>query len=195
MERELKWHADARLHDEVAAWAAPLCTAETRYDMDARYYDTADGMLAARRAGLRIRRENGESVCCLKCDVHTEGAEHVREEYECPADTIEHGLAALPAVGAPAALCGALAQSGVTEICRVHFTRRALTLTYQGAVAELALDTGTLSRGTREAPLCEIELEAKSGTDEGFRALCARLSSAFFLRPEPRSKLARAMAL
>lgn len=195
MERELKWHADARLQDEVAAWATALCTAKAHYEMDARYYDTADGMLAARRAGLRIRRENGESVCCLKCDVHTAGAEHIREEYECPADTIEHGLAALPAAGAPAALCDALAQSGVQEICRVRFIRHALTLTYQGATAELALDTGTLSRSGQEAPLCEIELEAKSGSDEGFRALCARLSSAFFLRPEPRSKLARAMAL
>ncbi len=195
MERELKWRADARLQDEIAAWAAPLCTARVRYDMDARYYDTADGMLAARKAGLRLRLENGESVCCLKCDVHTGGAEHVREEYECPAHTIEQGLAALPAAGAPAALCHALAQAGVAEICRVHFLRRALTLCYQGAVAELALDAGTLSRGTRELPLCEIELEYKSGAEEGFRALGARLSAAFYLRPEPRSKLARAMTL
>lgn len=195
MELELKWRADPALQGAAALWAQALCRAEASFEMDARYYDTADGLLASQRAGLRIRTENGRAVCCLKCGGAVDGASHLREEYECAADTAEAGLAALPDAGAPAALCRALLRAGVRETCRVRFTRRALTLADGEMQAELALDCGTLSRKGREAPLCEIELEHKSGPEAAFLALGARLAAAFSLRPEPESKLARAMAL
>ncbi|MGE4547980.1 MAG: CYTH domain-containing protein [Intestinibacillus sp.] len=195
MERELKWKADTALHRAVAEWAIARGAAETRYEMDARYYDTASGLLASQKAGLRLRLENGHGVCCLKCGGGVSGAAHLREEYECPADSIEAGVAALLDVGAPRALCQALLAEGVEETCRVRFIRRALTLRDAEMTAELALDCGTLSRQGRTAPLCEIELELKHGDEKTFFALGNALSSEFSLIPEPQTKLARASAL
>ena len=195
MEREYKWKANAALQRAVAEWAAARGAAETRYEMDARYYDTQTGLLASQRAGLRLRLENGHGVCCLKCGGGVSGAAHLREEYECPADSIETGVAALPGAGAPETLCRALLESGVVEICRVRFTRRAFLLHEPKMTAELALDCGTLSRGEQTAPLCEIELELKSGDETDFLAQGDALADMFSLLPEPKTKLARAAAL
>lgn len=195
MECEMKWQADAAAQDAVAAWARPLCESETVFKMDARYYDTADGLLRAQKAGLRLRLENGRGVCCLKCGGGVLGAQHTREEYECAAETVAAGLAALPAHGAPQALCQTLLARGVQEICQVRFTRRALLVRKGEMTAELALDCGTLSRDGRSSPLCEIELEHKSGDPAAFTALANALSDAFPLTPQPLSKLARAAAL
>ena len=64
-----------------------------------------------------------------------------------------------------------------------------------GAEAELALDYGQMSAGGKSAPLCEIELERKGGSEEWFLALGQALAQEFSLKPQPLSKLARARAL
>lgn len=195
MERERKWHGSKDLFQAVTVWAKPLCIQEAKYTMDARYYDTAEGFLSAHHAGLRIRVENGASVCCLKCGGHVNGAEHLREEYECPADSIITGLQGLMSVGAPYSLCQELIQKGVMEVCRVLFTRYAYTVQDGEMTAELALDSGILLHGEVTAPLCEIELEHKKGEESAFQQTAKRLENAFGLIPEPRSKLARALSL
>ena len=60
---------------------------------------------------------------------------------------------------------------------------------------ELALDEGALLGGGREEPLCEVEAELKRGRKEDTLALGAFLAETYGLTPEPKSKLARALAL
>lgn len=198
----MKWQADALLQQKISEWSIPLRDKVTHYAMDAVYYDTVDHDLSAQHAGLRIRKENGRSVCCLKCggSVQTNGL-HSREEYECEAQTIDEGIAGLRAAGAPIEICDLIAQKPLLTICRITFTRTAILLCQKNTdgnvcmTAELALDTGTLSHLQTTAPLCEIELEQKSGDIEAFLALANSLAQTFNLKPEPRSKLARAIAL
>ncbi len=203
MEQEMKWRADAAIQQSIFAWCAPLCVDDTRYQMDACYYDTPDGFLAAQHAGLRLRTENGKCVCCLKCggDVSESGL-HTREEYEYPADTIREGVVhLLKKAGAPAHICLPLLEKGVDEVCRVAFTRTALLLQVQPSpahptmTAELALDNGALHRGARTCPFAEVELEHKSGDVQAFLSFAAQLAQTFYLQPEPLSKLARAISL
>lgn len=198
----MKWRATPALIAQVMDWSEPLRIGGHRVKMDARYYDTADGFLASIQAGLRLRLENDVGVCCLKCggSANAEGL-HVREEYECRASSIVEGLLGLAATDAPPLVCAALRQKGVIEICRVQFSRMALDVsipTPSGedlVVAELSFDHGTLCGNGRKAPLCEIELEFKSGDAQAFDALARAIASQFSLVPEPLSKLARAAAL
>ena len=60
---------------------------------------------------------------------------------------------------------------------------------------ELALDEGVLLGGGRELPFAEVEVELKSGSDAVARDFAAALAAEFGLKPQPKSKLARAMAL
>ena len=60
---------------------------------------------------------------------------------------------------------------------------------------ELALDSGILLGGGREEPLCEVEVELKSGSKSAATNFANILAATYGMKPEPKSKFARALAL
>ena len=62
-------------------------------------------------------------------------------------------------------------------------------------MAELALDSGILLGGNREIPLCEVEVELKSGSEGAAIALARELADNYGLKEENKSKFRRASAL
>ena len=60
---------------------------------------------------------------------------------------------------------------------------------------ELALDQGCLMGGGKEIPLCEVEVELKSGDEAGAVAFARQLARDYGLQPEENSKFRRALAL
>ena len=198
MEQEFKWSTPdiGAFMDILAAYHMPekpgtVC-------MDARYYDTPDGMVKQMHGGLRLRTEGTQSVCCLKLAASSAfgGALKAREEFECEAPDIQSGLHLLPQqTKAPADVCRALLDAGLVELGLTTFTRHAVLLTADGCTAELSFDHGELIRGGRRAPISEMELELKSGSAAAFEALGKHLQETFSLTPEPLSKLVRLMRL
>lgn len=152
--------------------------------MEARYFDTPDGALASQGIAFRLRREGDQWV------------QTVKALGEGPLDRQEHNVARGPATAGAApeplpqlhagtvagarlqealhAASGPLAEIYGTEMDRV--TRNTIR---QGAVVELALDTGRVvaRRGTpqqAETPICELELELKAGPVAGLAALATQ---------------------
>jgi inorganic triphosphatase YgiF len=158
--------------------------------METTYFDTPTHALSAHRMTLRLRRENDETICTLKTPL-PDGS---RGEWECPATDIQRGIASLLALGAPEELTQFTA-AGVVPVCGARFTRIAVELPTADGMAELALDKGVLMGGGKEVPLCEVEVELKSGTEAALIALAAQLVSAHGLQTETHSKFRRAMAL
>ncbi|MDY3618610.1 CYTH domain-containing protein [Agathobaculum sp.] len=197
MEQEYKWRADQALLGGALLWASSRIGSQSRtIHMKSRYFDTADGFLKLRGAALRLRQENGVSVCCMKLrDETTPEGCRTHEEYQCEAETLEDGLLLLPGKGAPETLCAEAAKAPLMEQCAVDFMRVAILLQEHDTVCELALDQGELRRNGRAAPLCEIELEFLAGDAQVFHALASELAEHLSLEPEPDSKLKRAMAL
>ena len=64
-----------------------------------------------------------------------------------------------------------------------------------GGSVELALDQGFLIGGNRELPLCEVEVELKSGTTDLCDRFAHDLAARFQLTTEAASKFSRALAL
>ncbi len=195
MEREYKWTADREQF-------TTLCTALSLdphmifpLSMDAIYFDTADGMLRDQKVGLRLRRENAETMCCMKLRNTAQNGLHVHEEYECPADTLTEGLSKLASVGAPAALCETLAQTSLIPIAQVSFLRHPILWEHGRFSAELCFDQGHFVNNGRDAAFSEIECEFKAGDISAFEHTCTELAARFALVPELRSKLARALSL
>ena len=96
MEREFKWNIkQPEDFDRIADsdFVKPLVTEEIRLEMEAAYYDTADGLVSKAHGGLRLRRENKDKVVCLKLAARSafDGACKAREEYEDSADDIRSG--------------------------------------------------------------------------------------------------------
>ena len=161
----------------------------TEFAMATTYYDTPAGDLSGRHYTLRRRLENGQSVCTLKTPA---GA--ARNEWEIPCDSIEEALEKLPGLGCPADF-SQLVAGGVMAICGARFTRIAKTVVTPECTVEIALDQGVLTGGDRELPLCEVEVELKSGDVRYCDLFAKTLAARFSLKQEPKSKFRRALAL
>lgn len=158
--------------------------------MQTTYYDTPDAALSKRKMTLRLRKENDITVCTLKTPL-PDGS---RGEWECPASDIHSGIRALCALGAPEELLR-LTANGLNAVCGARFTRLAAEVPTADGFAELALDRGVLLGGGRELPLCEVEVELKSGSDAACLAFGMQLAKTYSLTEEPYSKFRRALAL
>lgn len=185
-EFELKYAAT-----DVAQAAIRQCYGPWRQIcMETTYYDTLDGALSQRRITLRLRKENEETVCTIKTPL-PDGS---RGEWECAATNIEDGICRLTALGAPE-IIPQLSNSGLVPRCGARFTRFAAEVPTADGTAELALDSGILLGGTQQMPLCEVEVELKSGSDAAAMALAADIAAKFGLTEESKSKFRRALAL
>ena len=186
IEYERKFRADRSILLEINA---TFSEASREISMETVYYDTPSGALSAKRYTLRRRLENGISVCTLKVP-----AGDARGEWETENVFIENAVPALIADGAPEEL-KELVKEGLLPICGAKFTRLAKTITLENAVAELALDHGYLFSGDRKEPLCEVELELKSGDKGCFDRYVLKFAGEFALEEEKTSKFARALQL
>ena len=158
-------------------------------EMETTYYDTPTGALSARHYTLRRRLENGVSVCTLKTP-----AGSARAEFELCCQSIEQAVAELPFLGCPADFAQ-IAQEGIVPVCGAKFTRIAKTVSLPEGSVELALDQGILMGGGKEIPLCEVEVELKSGDVRMCDMFARMLAARFGLQIQKHSKFRRALAL
>ena len=158
--------------------------------METTYYDSMDGGLSALHWTLRRRMENGVSVCTLKIPGEGFGC----GEWETECDDIYKALPILMAMDAPKELA-ALTAAGLREFCGARFTRLAGYIDAEGCTVELALDQGVLLGGGKELHFSEVEVELKSGSEDAAVAFGQALAREMDLKPESRSKVARAIAL
>ena len=187
VEFELKYSAEPRQQAEIEK----LYFEEHRcYRMQTTYYDTPSASLSQRHITLRCRMENDEAVCTVKTPISGYG----RGEWDCRCDDILKSIPLLCAQGAPAELAE-LTREGVQEVCGARFTRLAATVQFGDALLEIALDRGILTGGGREQPLCEVEVELKSGEPELAIAFGLQLKNKFGLVPQEKSKFRRALSL
>ena len=185
-EFELKYGASP---EQQAAIAAKFGEFET-IAMATTYYDTPDGALSARHITLRLRTENGTAVCTVKTPCPDGG----RGEWELPCENITDAIPLLCKLGAPAEL-SLWTANGVVSICGARFTRRAKQIQLADCTVELALDEGILTGAGKEIPLCEIEVEFKSGSEAAAVVFANVLAAEFNLKPENKSKFRRAREL
>jgi hypothetical protein len=81
------------------------------------------------------------------------------------------------------------------EAWRAVFDRTTALVPLGDGQFELAVDRGEIKAPWRSGPLCEVELELKSGTVPALRAAAMTLGAELAVRPDGWSKTARGMAL
>lgn len=187
IEFELKFRAAP---ETLAAIDQAVAGEKKKFCMETTYYDTPSGALAQRHYTLRRRMENEASICTLKTPADGMG----RREFELERASIQEAIPELCKLSGIPDLPALLAE-GIMPICGARFTRIAKQVALDGCTVELALDSGVLIGGGREVPLCEVEVELKSGSREAALAYAMQLSLAFGLTQETRSKFQRAQAL
>ena len=161
----------------------------TQIKMETTYYDTPEGSLAARWYTLRRRMENEKSVCTLKVPEKGLG----RGEYEVCCEDIAQAIPELERRSDTELV--ELTKAGLVQVCGARFTRLCQTVAMPECTVEIALDAGVLTGGDKTVPLCEVEVELKSGEDSAAIAFAQSLAREFSLAVEKKSKFARALAL
>jgi inorganic triphosphatase YgiF len=154
------------------------------------YFDTPQLDLRSHRVALRVRRENGAWIQCLKGAGSYVGGVHVRREIEAPVEGRKLDLSKLPVEGDWGRLFESAVDRASLQPCFVSDIRRRRCTVHgeNGAEIEVALDQGTLKAGRRRRKLCELELELKAGDPVVLLQLARNLGDRAALRVEPVSK-------
>lgn len=197
LEVELKFQVPTQRLAAVRRAMAGASLQTTR--LRARYYDTPDRRLAQAHIALRLRQEGERWVQTLKAPGSSALArlEHEVERRSGDGDDLQLDLqlhAHTPAAEALLQALGCSLDEGMalvrprfeTDVLRHHRVLRS-----GGAQVELALDLGEVRAGDLTQPLCELELELKSGPLAGLMSLAAKWSQRHGLWLDSRTKSER----
>lgn len=159
------------------------------------YYDTPALELMRKAVALRIRKIGQRRVQSIKSGQVNGASGLARREWE---RTIEGDLPDLTMLDDPELRRLIKSDSGKASLKPVFVTdvrREVWPLRIGAAEIECAIDVGEIKTDDRSAPLCEVELELKSGLPSKLFELARRLNKAVPLRIEPASKAARGYSL
>lgn len=188
---EIEIKLGGRRTELAAAFAAAGAGRGKSARLVSHYYDTADGALWRKGYTLRLRRLRRGHELTLKRDA----ADPIRRgEWTAPLDAPTVDIELLPD-DAPKREVAKLASAGLTCRFTSEVSRRTRLVEAQGASIELALDQGRIVAGEREAPVCELEFELKSGDAGGLLALARQMLDARALWFAAESKAERGFAL
>jgi triphosphatase len=166
------------------------------------YFDTPALALARAKSALRLRRTPDGWLQTFKTAGVAQNGLHARHEWEMPVAGEALEIARLLHECDEAGVATALSEAAPALIAlfRTDFTRTLWTLTVDGAQIEAAVDQGEISAEvngeTRHAPICEIELELKTGDEAALHTLAAQLAAELTgLAPDDISKAQRGYRL
>ncbi|WP_256856509.1 CYTH and CHAD domain-containing protein [Variovorax sp. KK3] len=181
-EFEIKFQVDPQSRAAVEGAVARGSSRSER--LQARYYDTADGTLAAQRIVLRIRKEGRRWVQTAKAPG---GNALERHEHNVEITTERASETPLPQLdrhaGTPVGelIARAIQSSGHTpaDIALVplygtDIRRTTREMRTGDARVELAFDRGEVRAAERAHPICELEIELKSGSPQSVLELARR---------------------
>ncbi|MET0365843.1 MAG: CHAD domain-containing protein [Sphingobium sp.] len=164
------------LTTEAAAFleASPLLEgAMAKAKLHARYFDTPQQDLAAHGLTLRIRRSGNKRTQTVKGEGAPAAGLFDRSEWELPVsdDTpVMDDRTPVPALLSD--ISAALAPAFDVKV-----ERRTWIVAEGGSSIELVIDRGAAQAGTREAPICEVELELKAGNTDALFAMARKLDA------------------
>ncbi len=144
-----------------------------RLRLQARYFDTTDGLLARHRIALRLRLEGRRWVQTLKTT--GDGAVH-RLEHEVRIAGLAKAVPVLDPSRHDGSAAGQALQTVLQTVPDAVLVERHATDVWRlscllqdagGTQIEAALDIGSVSSGARSVPIVELELEHKGGPVQG----------------------------
>lgn len=169
----------------------------TTRTFEAMYFDTQDQALRQAGFAYRIRREGDRWIATVKSD-RTAAAGGLSDREEFSEEVSGPDVPLIPFEGTHWGdrLVRAIGGEKLRLLFTTRFTRTTLDLRLEnGTSVELALDHGMIWGGQGGEPLCELELELKSGSVCGLLMFAGELAGRWHLLPELRSKYERGLDL
>jgi len=159
--------------------------------LDNQYFDTDDLKLNQSHAALRVRKSQYGYVQTLKNKGTALAGLHVRGEweYDIPSAHIDWSL-----FPQDIQIEDEIKQA-IKPLFKTDFNRHVWNVSFGQSQIELVMDQGLICTTKHNAPICEIELELKSGDAADLFALALQLAKRYPLVPCDISKAERGYAL
>lgn len=126
------------------------------------YYDTPKLELHGREMALRLRRAGGRWLQTLKGGGSVRAGLHQRNEWEAPVALARLDFSVLQASVLESYLPPRL-RNKLKSVFVTDFYRTSRLLEWRGAQIEVCMDHGVVKTAQHSTPICEVELELKSG--------------------------------
>lgn len=160
------------------------------------YFDTPDKWLRQHDIGLRIRRFDDVFVQTVKTAGRVVAGLHQRPEYNAEHTSNVPELTLHPSDIWPAGKDVITLQEELSPLFSTNFTREQWLISMpDGSQIEVAFDQGKVEADDKEDPICEVELELKSGQTEALFTLARRFSEEGGMRLGNLSKAAKGYRL
>lgn len=159
------------------------------------YYDTDDLNFKKHGIAYRVRdKGDGSFEATVKTSRKSSSGLSERVELNMPLNSDEAVLTGFKELGLGFELTE-LAPAGVEKLFTTEIERTTYILDLPGAVAELAIDKGCISRGRDKDKIEEIEIELLEGNKGALLEFAARIAAEVPVFIEKRSKFTRGLAL
>lgn len=158
-EIELKLQLDTASADLIETSDLLSTASSSTVQQRSIYFDTPDRALAAADISFRIRHLEDRRVQTVKAAGRSSAGLFARSEWE---KLVDSDVPVIDNTTPVQALLGADADDLALAFI-VEMSRRTWTVTEGSAVIEVVLDRGAVVAGDRLSPVCEMELELKSG--------------------------------
>lgn len=160
------------------------------------YFDTPDQWLRQHDIGLRIRRFDDVYVQTVKTAGRVVAGLHQRPEFNAEHDSNDPELTLHPQDIWPAGKDIATLQAELEPLFATNFTREQWLIGMpDGSQVEVAFDQGKVEANGKEDPICEVELELKSGQTDALFTLARSFSEQGGMRLGNLSKAAKGYRL
>lgn len=194
-ETELKLWLRAQDADAFAALPRLKRARAQRQRLHTLYFDTPGFTLAGHGIALRVRKIGRRWVQTLKTEGEKRGGLSRRLELETGVAGPAPDFSRLP-VEAANRLVRKKWRAALAPLYETRFERTAWNLRApDGSRVEVALDRGEILAGKKSEPLCEVELELKSGSVDALYALAQTFAQQIMLIPFDVSKAERGTRL
>ncbi|CAM2972541.1 Inorganic triphosphatase [Vibrio neptunius] len=160
------------------------------------YFDTPDNWLRQHDIGLRIRRFDDVYVQTVKTSGRVVAGLHQRPEFNAEHHSNNPLLSLHPSDIWPIGKDTETLQSELVPLFSTNFTREQWLIAMpDGSQIEVAFDQGKVESGDKEDPICEVELELKSGQTDALFTLARCFSEEGGMRLGNLSKAAKGYRL
>ena len=163
--------------------------------MKAIYYDTEEKFYQKHKIAYRVRQENNCFVATYKSGkVNTQGV-FERVEINKKVTSLQADISVFSDVGEIWNLIKETKGKKFIPIVITDFVRECIDINWFASKLEIALDCGFVQGNERESPICEVEIELKSGRMEDLLSLKNELSEKFDLQISTVSKYKKGLIL
>jgi inorganic triphosphatase YgiF len=200
MEIELKYAID---NEEIAAkiWEdedlkkiEEKGTRETLM-MEAIYFDTENMDLSKNDMAYRVRREGERLIASLKWGGGSDGALHKREEVNVPVMDTKPNPVIFEECNIGDDLIAILGGKELRPVLEMHIERKRFRVDTESTILEISVDQGNIVTPNGTEPVCEVEVEMFSGSEDVMMKTGTGLAEKYGLVSEKRSKFYRGLML